>query len=443
MGMGSNNTLPAPTLIVRHIGELLTMADSNEIAGASGTMGMIRDAAIVAHGEQIIFAGPDATLDAMQFSPAAGWRGRATRSGPNPVPDDGSPEPVVIDAEGRLATPGLIDAHTHLIFAGDRAVEFHLRHVGASYEEIQARGGGIISTMRATRAACDTELLDLTRRRLLTMLRHGTTTVEAKSGYGLDRFTEARLLALAGRLASEPDLPRVIPTFLGAHVVPPEFQDDRDAYVALVCDEWLPAFAGRARFCDVFCERGAFTVGEARSILTAARGLGYYLKLHANQLADSGGATLAAELGTVSADHLDHASDADLDRLAAAGVVAVLLPGCSFTLNTPYPQARRYLERGLRVALATDFNPGTSYCENVQMMVALAVAHMGMTIDEALLSVTRRGAEALALDDVGVIAPGKRCDLVLWQCRNHTELGYHFGVNLVDAVIVGGKCVAF
>ncbi|HKD75787.1 MAG TPA: imidazolonepropionase, partial [Ktedonobacterales bacterium] len=350
-------------------------------------------------------------------------------------------EPVVLDASGRLVTPGLVDAHTHLIFAGERSEEFHLRHADASYEEIQARGGGIAATMRATRDATDTELLDLARRRLLTMRRHGTTTAEAKSGYGLNRATEDRLLASAARLASEPGLPRVIPTFLGAHVVPPEFKDDRDAYVALVRDEWLPAFAGRARFCDVFCERNAFTPDETRSILTAARGLGYHLKLHANQLGDSGGAALAAELGAVSADHLDHASDADLERLAATGVLAVLLPGCSFTLDTPYPQARRYLEHGLHVALATDFNPGTSYCESLQMMVTLAVAHMGMTIEEALIAVTRRGAEALALDDAGVIAPGKRCDLVLWQCRSHAELGYHFGVNLVDTVIIGGESV--
>jgi imidazolonepropionase len=411
------------TLIIRHIGELLTMADSGEVTEAQGTLGIIRDSAIVAQGGQIVFAGPDAALDATQFG------------------DDGRPETTVIDAGGRLVTPGLIDAHTHLIFAGDRSAEFHLRHAGASYEEIQARGGGIATTMRATRDASDTELLDLARRRLLTMRRHGTTTVEAKSGYGLNHATEDRLLSLAAQLASESAMPRVIPTFLGAHVVPPEFKDRRDAYVSMVRDEWLPAFAGRARFCDAFCEHNAFTSDETRSILTAARGLGYHLKLHANQLGDSGGAALAVELGATSADHLDHASDADLERLAAAGVVAVLLPGCSFTLNTPYPQARRYLGRGLRVALATDFNPGTSYCENLQMMVELAIAHMGMTIEEALLAVTRRGAEALALDEAGIIAPGKRCDLVLWQCRSHSELAYHFGVNLVDAVIIGGTSV--
>lgn len=413
-----------PTLIVRHIGELLTMTDAGRVMGASGPLGLVRDAAIVAQGERIVFAGPEAALDITALG------GGDTDC------------PTTIDAGRRLVTPGLVDAHTHLIFAGDRATEFQWRHAGASYAAIQAGGGGITATMRATRAADDATLVASGRQRLQAMRTHGTTTVEAKSGYGLDRITEERLLALAARLDGEADLPHVVATFLGAHVVPPEFRDDRAAYVAQVRDEWLPAFAGHARFCDVFCEDNAFTVAETRSLLAVARRLGYDLKLHANQLGDSGGAALAADFGAISADHLDHASDADLERLAATDVVAVLLPGCSFTLNAPYPQARRYLAHGLRVALATDFNPGTSYCENLQMMVALAVAHMGMTIAEALLAVTRRGAAALALDDVGYIAPGARCDLALWRCASHEEIGYHFGVNLVEAVVINGKVIA-
>jgi imidazolonepropionase len=410
-------TLPPPTLIVRHIGELLTMTDDQAVPGP---LGLVRQGAVVAQGDRILFAGPAALLDRITFEP-------------------GEAPPVVIDAGGGVVTPGLIDAHTHVVFAGDRADEFQQRHAGASYAAIQARGGGIASTMRATRAATFGELAALASDRLRVMRDHGTTTVEAKSGYGLDRATEDRLLTVAAHLAAAPDLPRVIPTFLGAHVVPPEFRADRAAYVRLVRDEWLPAFAGRARFCDVFCEHNAFAPDEARTILTTARSLGYGLKLHAEQLARSGGAELAAELGATSADHLDHASDADLDRLATTGVVGVLLPGCCFTLNTPYPDARRLIAHGVRVALATDCNPGTSYCENLQLMLGLGIAHMGLSLTEALLAVTRHAAAALALDDCGILAPGMRCDLALWRIPRHDQIGYHFGANQVASVVIGGR----
>ncbi len=414
--------MPSPTLIVRHIGELLALAPDGALPGASGPLGIVRDAAIAARGDTFLFAGPEARLDTISFAAS-------------------DTPPILIDAGGQLVTPGLIDPHTHVVFGGDRAEEFQLRHTGATYEQIQAQGGGIASTMRATRAASDAELLDAARQRLVTMREHGTTTVEAKSGYGLDRQTESRLLAVAARLGREGGLPSVVPTFLGAHVVPPEWRERRAGYVALVRDEWLPAFAGRARFCDVFCERNAFSADEARSILTVARRLGYDLKLHADQLSASGGARIAAELGATSADHLDHASDADLDSLAAAGVVAVLLPGCSLTLGEAYPHARRFIEHGVRVALATDCNPGTSYCESLQLIVTLALAHMGMTIAEALTAVTRNAAAALGLADRGAIAPGLRADLALWRVASHTAIGYHFGANLVDRVIIGGKLV--
>ena len=413
------SALPPPTLIIHHIGELLTMAAPAEVPAARGALGIVRDAIIVARGDRILFAGPAAEFANITFEAS-------------------DTPPHRIDAGGRVVTPGLIDAHTHLVFAGDRAGEFQQRHAGVGYAEIQAQGGGIASTMRATRAATFSELVGLARARLRSMRTHGTTTVEAKTGYGLDRATEDQLLTVAAHFAYEPGLPSIISTFLGAHTVPPEFRADRAAYVATVRDEWLPAFAGRATFCDVFCEQGAFTATESRSILSTARRLGYHLKLHAEQLSVSGGAALAADLGATSADHLDHATDADLARLAAAGVVGVLLPGCCFTLNTPYPDARRMLAHGLRVALATDFNPGTSYCENLQMMLALAIAHMGMTLAEALLAVTRHAAQALALTDVGHIAPGMRCDLALWHAQDHNQIGYHFGINLVERVVIGG-----
>ncbi|MBA3823360.1 MAG: imidazolonepropionase [Ktedonobacterales bacterium] len=410
--------LPPPTLIVRNIGELLTMAPES-VPDATGPLGIVPDAALVARGEQILFVGPAARLAEVQFAASD-------------VP------PQEIDLGGRVVTPGLIDSHTHLVFAGDRAGEFQQRHAGVSYGAIAAAGGGIVATMRATRAASFAELVALGRTRLRSMRTHGTTTVETKTGYGLDRETEERLLAVAARLGRERGLPRVISTFLGAHVVPPEYRADRAAYVAAIQHDWLPRFAGRADFCDVFCEGNAFTAAESRAILSTAKGLGYRLKLHADQMSACGGAALAAEWGATSADHLDHASDADLDRLAAAGVVAVLLPGCSFTLNAPYPDARRMVAHGVPIALATDFNPGTCYCENLQMMVALAIAHMGLTLPEALLAVTRNAARALSLSDAGTLVAGQRCDLALWGIRSHHEIGYHFGVNLVEQTIIGG-----
>jgi imidazolonepropionase len=230
---------------------------------------------------------------------------------------------------------------------------------------------------------------------------------------------------------------RVVPTFLGAHSVPPEYKGRRGAYVDIIIEQMLPAFVGLARFCDVYCEREAFTMDETRRIMTRAQELGYRLKIHADQLSPSGGTRLAAEMGAISADHLDYASDADLDELREAGVVATLLPGCSYTLRTPYPSARRLLDRGLAVALATDFNPGTSYSESMQMMLELAMSAMGMTLEEALAAITLQGARALALqDEIGSIEVGKRCELALWSIHDYHEIGYHFGVNLVQSVLI-------
>jgi imidazolonepropionase len=392
--------------------------------GRTGSLGVITHGALAARNGRIVWVGPESAL-ASSVNLAA------------------IPPAARHDARGRAVLPGFVDAHTHFIFAGDRAEEFQLRHAGVSYEELGRQGRGILSTVRATRAASADELRALGAARLRSFAAQGTTTVEGKTGYGLDLASEARCLDVMADLAREPGLPAVVPTFLGAHTLPPEYRaapSDRDAYVALICDEMLPAFAGRARFCDVFCERGAFTVEEARRILSRARDLGYALKLHANQLGATGGARLAAELGATSADHLDFASNDELDALAAAGVVGVLLPGCSFSLSAPYPSGRRLLAHGLSVALATDFNPGTSYCESMQMMLALAVSAMGLTLDEALLAATQGGARALALaDEIGSLAVGKRCDLIVLQGADERELAYHFGVNLVAETIIGGR----
>ncbi len=401
---------------------LVTLAPER-MRGAEGALGLVTHGALAARQGRIVWAGPEAELAAAVDVAAV-------------------PEAARFDAEGCAVLPGFVDSHTHFIFAGDRAAEFQERHAGVSYEEIAARGGGILNTVRATRAASMDELRRLAHERLRSFAAHGTTTVEGKTGYGLDFDTEARCLDVMVALSAEPGLPRVVPTFLGAHTLPPEARgsaEARAAYVELVCETMLPAFAGRARFCDVFCERTAFTVDEARRILTRARDLGYALKLHANQLGDTGGAALAAELGAVSADHLDFATEVDLLRLRAAGITATLLPGCSFSLSTPYPSGRRLLDMGLRVALATDFNPGTSYSENMQMMIALAVSAMGMTLEEAITAATLGGAHALGMrDEVGSLAPGKRADAIVLRGGDERELAYHFGVNLVARTFVAG-----
>jgi imidazolonepropionase len=444
-------------MLIRNIGQLVTIAQQ-PIAGASGPLQIIADAALAVHHDKIVWYGCDDDAEPL-FQHETGTR------------KDGI---MIVDAERAVVTPGLVDSHTHLIFAGDRAEEFHLRRAGTlsggqvmSYGELLAQGRGILTTMNATRAASTDTLMELALTRLNAVRRYGTTTVEVKTGYGLDMVTEETCLRiinnlnplkcdLATPLSRLPSVSqverkyifeevasrqhnriRVVPTFLGAHSVPPEYKDRRAAYVDLIVEEMLPSFVGMARFCDVFCEREAFTLEESRHILTRARELGYQLKIHADQLSPSGGARLAAELGAVSADHLDYASDADLDAMREAGVVATLLPGCAYTLRSPYPSARRFLEHGLHVALATDFNPGTSYCENMQMMLGLAMSAMDMTLEEALTAATINGARALQLqDEIGSIEVGKRCELALWSITDYHEIGYHFGVNQVHSVLV-------
>jgi imidazolonepropionase len=415
-------TRHAADWVLTGAGRLVTLAPER-VAGVGGPLGVIERGALAAREGRIVWVGPEADL--------AGQ-----------VALDGVPAATYFDAAGRAVLPGFVDSHTHFVFAGGRAAEFQLRHAGVSYEEIARGGGGILNTVRATRAATTDELRELAHERLQSFAAYGTTTVEGKTGYGLDRASEGRCLDVMNELATESGVPAVVPTFLGAHTIPPEYREmpeGRYAYVQLVRDEMLPAFAGRARFCDVFCERTAFTVEEAQRILERARDLGYRLKLHANQLGPTGGARLAAELGTVSADHLDFASDDELALLRAAGVTATLLPGCSFSLSTPYPSGRRLVDLGLRVALATDFNPGTSYCESMQMMIALAVSAMGMTLDEALSAATMGGAAALGMEgEIGSLEPGKRCDLIVLRSGDERELAYHFGVNLVAQTVVGG-----
>lgn len=429
--MSNTSTIQAD-IVIRNIGQLVTVAQQT-IEGASSTLQVIDNAAIAVHDGLITWVGPD-NEDAPYFVHDE------TEEQHGPTADS----ILLVDAQGEVVTPGFVDSHTHLVFAGDRAEEFHLRRAGIGYGQLLAEGRGILTTMQATRNTSQEELLALAETRLDSMRLHGTTTVEAKTGYGLEKNSEEVCLhsikELNQRVGASPypqNRMRVVPTFLGAHSIPPEYHDQRKQYVELVVEEMLPAFVGLARFCDVFCEREAFTLEESRRILSRAKELGYLLKLHADQLSAAGGARLAAELGATSADHLDHASDADLLAMREAGVVATLLPGCSYTLRSPYPSARRFLDLGLHVALATDFNPGTSYCENMQMMLGLAMSEMGMSLEEALAAATINGARALALhEQIGSIEVGKRCELAFWSIRDYHEIGYHFGVNLVQSVFV-------
>ncbi len=419
-------TVPAST-VIRNIGQLITVAQQ-PIPGATGPLQIIENAAVAIQQGTITWLGSDDEAEPL-------FQQDATEK------SDGI---TIIDAQGVVITPGFVDSHTHLVFAGDRAEEFHLRRAGVSYGELLAQGRGILTTMQATRNASANTLQALAETRLDSMRNHGTTTVEIKTGYGLNKITEETCLHIINNLNTIEEMQshqhnqlRIVPTFLGAHSVPPEYRERRDAYVNLLVEEMLPSFAELARFCDVFCEREAFTFDESRRILTRARELGYLLKVHADQLSSSGGARLAAELGATSADHLDYASDDDLEAMREAGVVATLLPGCSYTLRTPYPSARRLLDHGLHVALATDFNPGTSYCENMQMMLELAMSSMGMSLEEALTAATINGARALGLQEqAGSIEVGKKCELAFWSISDYHEIGYHFGVNLIQSVLV-------
>jgi imidazolonepropionase len=337
-----------------------------------------------------------------------------------------------IDAGGRCVIPGFVDAHTHLVFAGDRAGEFTARLQGRPYE-----AGGIRSTVDATRKASGADLLARTRHLAREALRAGTTTLEVKSGYGLTVADERKQLRVANAVEA-PSLPRVVPTFLGAHVVPWEYEGRADDYVALVTGEMLDACAPLAAGCDVFCERGAFNADQARAVLAAGRQRGLDVRIHANQLETGPGAAIAAELEAASADHLTHVTDADIDGLATAGVVATLLPAAELCTRSPHAPAGRLLDAGATVALATDCNPGTSYTTSMPFVIALACLGMDMTPADALAAATVGGARALRRDDVGRLKPGLRGDLVVLDAPHYVHLAYRPGVLLTHAVVKDG-----
>jgi len=408
---------------------------------------------------ELLRADPGRGSEAGDAPIVATWEDRIVAVGPRAMVErnlEGQGLPLArfarIDAEGGTITPGLIDPHTHLLFGGSREAELRLRMGGAGYLEILAAGGGILSTVRATRAASAEDLLAHGRRWLEEMLSHGVTTIEAKSGYGLDLPTELRLLETAFDLGREGPID-VLPTWLGAHAVPEEFRRRRDpaeAYTRRLLDEQLPGVAaqGRARFADVFCEEGVFSPDQSRRILLAAEAFGMRSRLHADELAPSGGAELAAEIGALSADHLAAPSEAGIDALAAAAqserpVVATLLPATTwFLMADHYGPARTLIERGVPLAIGSDFNPGTSPTANLPLVMTIACLELKLTPAEALAAVTINAAHALGLgDEIGSIEPGKLADLAIWRVPSHAQIPYWPGAGLVRTVIKRGRPV--
>ena len=382
------------TRLIRSIGELTT----NDPSLGDGTpLGRLRGAAMVVDESRVLWVGPQSR-----------------------APDCDE----VIDVDGAAVTPGFVDCHTHLVFAGERSDEFEARMSGATYD-----GGGIARTVAATRAASTSDLRTVSHARAAALRRSGVTTLEVKSGYDLTVEGEARLLDVAASITDEV-------TFLGAHVVPPEF--DRDAYVDLVCGAMMERCAPLARWADVFCDRGAFSVDESRAVLVAAAAAGLELRVHAQQLGLTGGVALAVEVGAASVDHCTHVTDDDLEALASSTTVAVLLPGAEFATRSRYPSARRFVDVGVTLAIATDCNPGTSYLTSMPIAMALAVREMGLSADEALYAATRGGAAALRRPDLGHLGVGARADFLILDAPRAAHLVYRLG----DAVVARVERVA-
>jgi len=415
-------TVPEIDLLIIGAGELVTMAGGPRRGSQLKEVQPIRGGALAAKDGVIVDIGTtEEVLARVQTGPA-------TR---------------ILDARGRAVVPGFVDPHTHTCFAGDRAEEFAMRLGGATYQEIAARGGGILSTVRATREATQAALVDAGLKRLDAMALTGTTTVEIKSGYGLSTADELKQLRAIREMARRHALD-VVPTFMGAHEVPPEYRERREAYTSLIVNEMLPALAaepGLAQYVDIFTEKGVFSVDESRRILQKAKDLGYKVKVHADELSDLGGSALAAELGAASADHLLFASDYGLAAMADAGTVAVCLPGTAFCLmNVPYANARRMVELGCTVALASDFNPGSCPAYAMPFIMTLACMHMKLDPSEALAAATINAAAAIGMQrKVGSLEVGKQADVVILDLPSHRHIPYRMGQGVVASVIKKGR----
>lgn len=349
----------------------------------------------------------------------------------------------VIDAQGRVSLPGFVDSHTHLVFGGYRPDEFEWRMKGDTYMSIMERGGGIQSTVNATRTESREELKEKALWFIRRMVDMGVTTVEAKSGYGLDTETEVKMLDAINELAADPETPLdIVATFLGAHAVPKEYKGRTAEYVDLIISEMLPAVKGKAEFCDIFTEKNVFEIEDSRRLMKAAAEMGMKLKFHADEIVTLGGAELAAELGAVSADHLLHVSDAGVRAMAERGVVATLLPLTAFTLKEPFAPARKFIEAGAAVALATDLNPGSCFSGSIPLTIALACIYMNMSIEETITALTLNGAAAVdKAAEIGSLEPGKRGDIVILEFDNYRMLPYYVGMNCVRNVVSNGRLV--
>lgn len=402
-----------------NVDHLVTMAPGT-LSAAQGPLGIIERGALAARGGKIVWLGPmDDLHDAVHLLPDA----------------------TVLNTHGRTVLPGFVDAHTHPVFAGERAAEFYRRAGGQSYSD-QLDDGGIMSTVRATRAESEDALLNLAFARGELFLQYGTTTIGAKTGYGLTRDSECTLLRVLNRLQHLHAL-KIVPQFLGAHVVPADWEGDAEAYVREVIEEWLPLAQGAAQFVDVWFEREAFTADQGRRILERACDMGFELTAHASELGPTDGVRIAAELGARSVDHVVYIDDEDIAALSAAGSVAVLLPGTTFFLGSDtYAPARRLLDAGVTVALSTDFNPGTSYTQNMQIILSIAALKLGMSAEEVLWAATMGGACALGMEDrVGSLEPGKYCDLAVFCVDDYRSIPYRYGMNLVETVVASGTVV--
>jgi imidazolonepropionase len=407
-------------LFIKNIHQLVTCASGGtrvKTGSAMRDIGLIENAGVLCEQGKITWVGP-----------MSGWN----RS----LPDDFSE----LDADGKVVLPGFVDSHTHMVFAGDRAHEFALRSQGATYQQIAEAGGGILSTIRNVRAASKRELKKQALRHLNGMMKQGTTTVEVKSGYGLDVDSEIRMMEAIHELARE-EMMTIVPTFLGAHAVPPEFKGNTAGYVELIINELIP-YVGKkklAAFCDVFCEKGYFELEDSEKILVAGREAGMLPKVHAEELNPLGGAQLAARVGAVSADHLEHIDDGGVNALRDAGVVAVLLPGVSFFLNHGYAPARKLIDKNAAVAIASDFNPGSCMSYSMPLMMTIACTQMKMSPEEALNASTINAAAAVNLSDsIGSVEVGKNADLIVAAVPEYRHLAYHFGAQHVVATIKNG-----